>query len=230
MEATEHIYSNESLITLIKTNNSNNSYYYEMLYKNNYSLFYKLSWKYSTISWQYTLEDLMQECYFAMVKAVEYYDKTVSPFYSYLWRITNQYLYSKVNNANNKEGTEKRRMTYISLYETLCEDKEGETQELIDTIASEEAQAMIDAVPEMMFIESLKEAEIRAIDTLLSNREVECIKLYYGIDSAEFNTVEIADMLGVNTARVNECLHNAYRKLRRDKELKKFWETEFSWR
>lgn len=227
MEALEHIYSNEEIIVLIKTSKSDNSYYYEMLYKNNYKLFYKLSYKYSNISWQYTIEDLMQECYFALIKTVEYYDNTVSPFYSYLWRITNQYLYSKVNNANNKEDSEKKKMAYVSLYETLCEDKAGNTQELIETIANEEAQRMIDAVPEMLFIESLKEAEIKAIDTLLTKREAECIKLYYGFDSTSYNTVEIAELLGVNVSRVNECLSNSYRKLRRDKELKKFWETEF---
>lgn len=229
MEATEHIYSNESLITLIKINTSNSNYYYEMLYKNNYSLFYKLSWKYSNVSWQYTIEDLLQECYMGMIKAVEYYDKTVSPFHTYLWRITNQHLYHIVNNASTKEKAEKKKIAYVSLYEVLHEDKEGETQELIDTIA-DEAQAMIDAVPEQLFLESLKQAELNAIDTLLSNREAECIKLYYGFDSIPFNTVEIAEMLGVNRARVNECIHNAYRKLRRDKELKKFWETEFAWK
>lgn len=232
MEATEHKYSNEELVTLIKVNSDSqlNQYYYELLYRNNYNLFYKLSWKYSNISWQYTLEDLMQECYFSLTKTVEYYNKTELPFYTYLWRITNQHLYNIVNNANNKEQAEKRRMTYISLYETLCEDKEGEKQELIETIASEEAQAMIDAVPEAMFLSDLLEAEKNAIDTLLSNREGECIKLYYRIDSAGFNTVEIAEMLGVNVSRVNECLHNSYRKLRRDRELKKFWETEFAWK
>lgn len=229
MEALQHIYSNEELVTLIKTGNSN-QYYYEMLFKNNYRIFYKLSYKYSNVNWQYTLEDLLQECYIAMTKAVKFYKKSESPFYLFLWKITNQYLYNKVNNANNKENAEKKKIAYISLYEMLRENKDGETQELIETIVSEEAQRMIDAVPEMMFIESLKQTELNAIDTLLSNREAESIKLYYGFDSIPFNTVEIAEMLGVNTSRVNECLHNSYRKLRRDKELKKFWETEFAWK
>lgn len=233
MEATEHKYSNEELITLIKVNNNSqlNQHYYELLYNNNYNLLYKLSWKYSNISWCYDIQDLLQECYLSLTKAVEYYDKTVSPFFNFLFRITNQHIFSIVNNgATTKEKAEKKKIAYISLYEVLHEDKEGDVQELIDTIADEEAQRMIDSVPEMLFIESLKQAEIKAIDTLLSNREAECIKLYYGIDSAEFNTVEIAEMLGVNVSRVNECLHNSYRKLRRDKELKKFWETEYAWR
>lgn len=230
MEATEHKYSNESLVTLVKTNSSNAAYCMEMLYFNNIALFNKLSYKYSNISWCHTKEDLLSSSYLALVKAVEYYDKTVSPFHTYLWRITNQYLFNIVNNANNKEEAEKKKIAYISLYEVLHEDKDGETQELIDTIADEEAQRMIDAVPEQLFISDLKQAELNAIDTLLSNREAECIKLYYGIDSAEFNTVEIADMLEINVSRVNECLHNSYLKLRRDKELKKFWDTEFAWK
>ena len=232
MEATEHKYSNEELVTLIKVNNNSqlNQYYYELLYNNNYSLFYKLSYKYSNVNWQYTVEDLLQECYFSLTKAVKYYNKTESPFFNFLFRITNQYLFNIVNNANNKEEAEKKKIAYISLYETLCEDKEGDVQELIETIADEEAQRIIDAVPEAAFLDSLKEAELNAIDTLLSNREAECIKLYYGIDSAEFNTVEIADMLGVNVSRVNECLHNSYRKLRRDKDLRQFWNAEFAWK
>lgn len=232
MEATEHIYSNESLITLIKINTSNSNYYYEMLYKNNYSLFYKLSYKYSNISWCYDIQDLLQECYFSLTKAVEYYNsKTDTPFFNFLFRITNQHIFSIVNNnATTKEDAERKKIAYVSLYETLCEDKDGDAQELIETIASEEAQRMIDAVPEQLFISDLKQAELNAIDTLLSNREAECIKLYYGFDSIPFNTVEIAEMLGVNVSRVNECLHNSYRKLRRDKDLKQFWDTEFAWK
>lgn len=234
MEATEHKYSNEELVTLIKIHNNKelNQYYYELLYKNNYSLFHKLSWKYSNVSWCYDIQDLLQECHLAMVKAVEYYNsKTDTPFFNFLFRITNQHIFSIVNNgATTKEKAEKKKIAYVSLYEVLHEDKEGETQELIDTIADEEAQRMIDEIPEVAFLSDLLKAEKNAIDTLLSNREAECIKLYYGFDSIPFNTVEIAEMLGVNRARVNECLHNAYRKLRRDKELKKFWETEFAWK
>lgn len=230
MEALKHIYSNEELVTLIKVNNSK-QYHYEMLFNNNCSLFCKLSWKYSNISWQYTFEDLMQECYIALVKAVEYYNgKSDSPFFQFLFLITNQHLYSKVNNATTKEEAEKKKIAYVSLYETLREDKDGDVQELIETIASEEAQRMIDSVPEQLFLEDLRKAEIKAVNTLLSGREVDCIKLYYGFDSIPFNTVEIAEILGVNVSRVNECLHNAYRKLRRDKSLKQFWETEFAWK
>lgn len=230
MEAIQHIYSNNEIITLIKTSKSDNSYYYELLYRNNYSLFYKLSYKYSNISWCYGIDDLLQESYLALIKAVEYYNKDSSPFHTFLWKITNQHLYKVVNNSSNKEQAEKKKLAYVSLYETLYEDKEGDVQELIETIANEEAQRMIDSVPEMLFIESLKEAEIKAIDTLLSNREAECIKLYYGIDSIPFNTVEIAAMFGINVSRVNECLHNSYRKLKRDKVLRQFWETEFAWK
>ena len=200
------------------------------MYNNNYNLFYKLAYKYSNISWCYTLDDLLQESFLALVKTVNYYNNTVSPFFNFLFFIVNQHLYNKVNNATTKKEAERKKIAYVSLYEVLHEDKDGETQRIIDTIADDEAQKMIDSIPEMLFMQSLKEAEIKAIDTLLTKREAEIIKLYYGIDSAAFNMTEIAEMLGVNVSRVNECLHNSYRKLRRDKELKKFWETEFAWR
>lgn len=231
MEATEHKYSNEELVTLIKVNNNSQltQYYYELLYNNNYSLFYKLSYKYSSISW-YSLEDLLQESYISMVKAVQYYNKDASPFFNFLFFITNQYLHNKVNNASTKEQAERKKISYVSLFEGLHEDKDGNNELLLDTIADEEAQKMIDAVPEVLFIESLKAAEIEAIDTLLTKREAEVIKLYYGIDSAPFNTTEIADMLHITRTRVNECLRDSYRKLKRSKELQKFWQTEFEWR
>lgn len=225
-----HIYSNEELIALVKTNTPNSAYYMEMLYYNNIALFNKLAYKYSTVSWCHSKDDMLQSCYLALVKAVKYYSKTETPFFNFLFRVCNQFLYNEVNNTSNKELAEKKKITYVSLYQAICEDGEGETQQIIDTIASEEAQNLIDAVPEALYIESLKQAEIQAIERLLSNREAEVIKLYYGIDSVEYNTVEIARLLNVNTSRVNECLHNAYRKLRRDKNLKKFWETEYAWR
>lgn len=232
MEVTEHKITNEELITLIKCNSQgNNKWYYELLYQNNYSLFYKLAWKYSHISWCYDIEDLLQEAYISLTIAVKYYNKELNkPFFNFLFLVANQTLYRKVNGTSNKDLAAKKKEAYVSLYQTLYESKDGDTQELIETIASEEAQRQIDSVPEQLFLLDLQKAEIQAIDTLLSPREREIIKLYYGFDSIPYSTNEIAEMLSITRSRVNEALRDSCRKLKRDKNLRYFYNTEYAWR
>ena len=233
MEALQnHEYSDMELITLIKANNNTelNQYYYELLYKNYYNLFYKLSYKYSNISWSYNLEDLLQESYIAMVKSVKYYNKSVSPFFNWLFYITNQHLFNVTNNgASNKEDAIKKKETYISLFSTI-NDKDGNSEELINRICDETLEEMIDSIPEQLFLLDLKKTEEEVIDMLLTRREAQITRLYYGFDSIPYNSREISDLLQISKARVTECLQISHRKLRKSNLLRKIWCEEYGWR
>ena len=66
------------------------------LYQVNKGLFYKISIKYQSFS---DMEDLMQECYFALVKAVETYDQSKADFHVYLSSVVKWHLFQYVNNT-----------------------------------------------------------------------------------------------------------------------------------
>lgn len=225
MECTEKVeYTNESLVNLYKTTKDNK--YLGMLYNKNFNLFYKLSYKYSSISWEYSQEDLLQECYFALIKALEHYNPISAPFFNFLYIITNQYLYAKVNKASDKEKAEKKKMAYVSLYEVICTDKDGNDVTFLETLEDTEAQKMIDDLPEIMFISDLNSLLNQAISSL-SKRQETVVRAINGFESATYTASELAEIFGVNRSRIGEIKSDAYRKLRQNKNLKKVWESEF---
>lgn len=74
-----------------------NNYYLGKLYKHNKGLFYKICNRYAAFN---EITDLLQECYFALLLAVEGYQEEAGCFYSYLARVTSSYLY-KFSISNN---------------------------------------------------------------------------------------------------------------------------------
>ena len=65
------------------------------LYELNKGLFYKLTAKYKGL---YDQDDLLQECYFSLVKAIEIYQAEKGDFISLLSVVTKNHLYRCVNN------------------------------------------------------------------------------------------------------------------------------------
>lgn len=230
----DYTYSSEELIKLIRNSKSKElkQYYYELLFNNNINLFQRISWKYKNISY-HSYDDLLQYCFLAMIKSIEWYNENLSPFKNFLALITDQYLFCKVNsNSSTREKAEKKKLKCISLYQEVLEDGEGGKQTFADILPCPEAQRQLDAIPEAVFIDSLRESELRAINKLLSSKEKQVVTLYYFGDdnNASYNTSEIAEKLNVNKSRAMECLHNSYRKLRKDSDLRKFYHTEFEGR
>lgn len=66
------------------------------LYELNKGLFYKLTAKYKGL---YDQDDLLQECYFSLVKAIEIYQAEKGNFISLLSVVTKNHLYRCVNNS-----------------------------------------------------------------------------------------------------------------------------------
>ena len=228
MECMKEIeFSNEYLINLYKS--TRNTDYLEMLYRKNFNLFYKLSYKYSSVSWEFTQEDLLQELYFSLIKAVENYKPNSVPFFSFLYMVCNQYLWRVCNAAGNRELAEKKKMVYVSIYKKLCEDKDGNVVQLLDTLIDETQTELINNLPEIMFIADLNKILNEAINTL-PERTRTIIKSLNGFGSAYFTSVELAEIFGISKSRVQEIKSDAYRKLRQDKNLQKVYRSEFKHR
>ena len=77
---------NKKLLALYQETNDN--YYLEQLYFNNRGLLYKVCCKYN-----YDIDDLMQECYFALLKAVNTYQEDKGAFNMYLAKAAHFHLF-----------------------------------------------------------------------------------------------------------------------------------------
>ena len=82
--------SNEELVTQIREHAGDNSRYYEELYEQNRRWLYKIARRFTGYD---MIDDLMQECYIALVKAVEMYQpEQGNKFISYLSKVVHGHL------------------------------------------------------------------------------------------------------------------------------------------
>lgn len=226
MEAVnKHEYSNEELVRLYKVTKDN--YYISLLYEANYRIIWKMCNKYKDINWMYSLDDLLNEAYIGLEKAVQCYIDGSCSFFSFLCVILNQYLYGVVNGFSSKDKGNKSINNCISVYTALTDDEDAPL--LIDQLEDSVAQEEIDKLPEILFISDLHDLESEAIDEL-TNKEKTVTKAINGFESATYTVNEVADMLGVTYSRVQELKSNSYRKLRYNKKIKNVWEIEFKYR
>ena len=226
MEAIEkYEYSNEELVRLYKA--TKDSYYISLLYENNYKIILKMCNKYKDINWMYNIDDLIQESYIAIEKAVQYYVDGSCSFFSFLCVVLNQYLYGVVNGFTSKDKGNKIINNCVSVYEALTDDEDAPL--LIEQLEDEIAREEIDKLPEILFISDLHDLESEAIDKL-TDKEKTVTKAINGFESATYTVNEVADMLGVSYSRVQELKSNSYRKLRHNKKIKNVWATEYLYR
>lgn len=226
MEALQnYVYSNEELVRLYKATKDN--YYISLLYKANYRIIWKICNKYKDINWMYNIDDLIQESYIAIEKAVQYYVDGSCSFFSFLCVVLNQYLYGVVNGFTSKDKGNKIINNCVSVYEALTDDEDAPL--LIDQLEDSVAQEEIDKLPEILFISDLHDLESEAINKL-TNKEKTVTKAINGFESTVYSINELAEMFGVSYSRVQELKSNSYRKLRHNKKIKNIWATEFLYR
>ena len=100
-----------------------NNYYLGKLYTLNRGLFYRICNRYTAYN---ELNDLLQECYFALVLAVEKYQEEEGSFYNYLAAVTRSYLYRfsiASNIAKYPEYLQKQIKRYFEFLEAYEEAK-----------------------------------------------------------------------------------------------------------
>lgn len=112
-------YESASISILKEYNNTNNKECLCRLYNMHKGLFYKVVQKFTPFM---EIDDLLQECYFALIKAVEGYQEKKGSFTNYLATVTNNYLYRSILKTSYlPEYMQSLIKSYLSLMEDLKE-------------------------------------------------------------------------------------------------------------
>lgn len=195
----------------------------EEIWNQYYNLIYKMCRKYQHISWLFDIDDLLSESYICLKQCYEMYDPGRGAFSTFLFTSLNNYLYQVVNGATSKDKGNKLLNCCISIY-TVISDKDDQCM-LIDTIEDITAENDFN-LPERLFIMDLHDKLNKALSTLTDRQET-VVKALNEFNSAKYSASELANHLSVSTKRIYEIKDDAYMKLRRNKQLKDIWYTEF---
>ena len=221
LEITDKILTDVELINLYKS--TKDKYYIEELWCRYERLLNKIAYKYSHINFLYSYEDLISETYISLVKAAEMYKPDKATFTTFLFTVVNQRLYALVNGTTSKDKGNKLLNCCVSIYQTLS-DKDDQCM-IIDTINDITAEEAFN-LPEIMFMADLRRAEEEAINRLSPKQKL-VVEAVNGFNSILYTQAELARELGVTTGAVNNNLQEAYRHLRRNKQLRNIYFTEF---
>ena len=114
-------YEQTSLLYIQEYNRTGNKEELLKLYNLHRRLFYKISLRFSFLLDQ---EDILQECYIALVKAVEGFQEEKGDFTKYLAKTTNQYLFRIIQENNSILPEYMTRL--INQYYSLLEELEAQ--------------------------------------------------------------------------------------------------------
>ena len=220
LENFDKILTDTELINLYRV--TKDCYYLMELYNKNIRLLNKLAWKYSNINYLYTYEDLQNETYLALIETVEKYDPKMCQFSTFLFVVTNQRLHAIVNGKSTKDKGNKLLNDCISIYQTLTDKDDCTIEDMIEDITAENDFDL----PERLFILELHDKLDNALNSLTDKQKtvIECIN---GFNSKIYSQTELASYMDISPGRISEIIHNAYRKLRHNKELREIFFEEF---
>lgn len=178
------------------------SYHQIETYEKVERLIYKICSKYQYVNKLYTLEDLISESYIAFNYAYNHYSSDKGSFITYFYLALNHHLLKVINHKNVNSSS----------LNVPLEDDKGEVGDLIedDTINFEE----------ILFQQELKCLLNRKFDDLLTLKERRYLLLYH-YDNLSFRDIALIE--GCCKENVRRRFVSAYRKLRKDKELKDWY-------
>lgn len=187
-------------------------------------MFYKFSKKYSEYNFLFNQDDLLQECYFIFLDALNYYDTAKENKASFTTILFN-FLRWKLNNIV-KGKTEKQQKNYELMWScTSLDTPIGEDNEnyLIDIIPDDNSYDM----PEKLFFKDVHDKLDKALNNLtLKQRNIIIARNGY---YCPFMTLEeLAGMFNNSKERIRQIESKVIRELQRDKELRKVYHDEFN--
>lgn len=207
--------TNEELAVQIKAGNTACT---EKLWKNLYRLLYKIAAGIYTQKRKrcaaagVTLEDLLQECFFVLMRAVDAYDPSaVYPFSAYI----RYHMKNTVNTLLGYRTVQQQKEplnTCTSLDMELTGEGDGELL-LGDTIEDPQSEQPFEAVEDAMMYEELR----RAVDSL-PDREREIIQYHF---YRELSLKDCTALLGMRTVSyAGQVKNKALRHLRQNPKVR----------
>lgn len=157
-------------------------------------------------------EDLIQECYFALLEAVKAYNRE-KPY-----KLTTYFNYHTKNRFNallGFRGKDDMLNTSVSLSTPLGDDEND--IELQDSISDETAQIAFDDVDSDIYNNRLQQVLTISINEKLTDLQRQCICLMYYNNMPAY---KIAESLGISRDRVNFAIRIGMRILANDSRIK----------
>lgn len=154
-------------------------------------------------------DEILQEGYLKLIRAVELYELGNGSFSSYVFATL--------------KGLGTKRISYntdISLNSPLS--YEDEQAELIDTIEDEEANFENKLVEEKYYIHIRKQLKAN-----LSREQFKVIQLLYGLGVEPKTMQETADTLGKTYSQVRTIKDNAFKEIRKSKYFRRYYDEHY---
>lgn len=159
-------------------------------------------------------DDLMQEGYIALIKAIHGYDiNGQTAFSTYAYKVIWGSLYRLVSGRNYRKGYDGIKEVSLN---TPISGQDGEL-ELGDTLTCDEYG--YDEINNRLSNKSLIDEAVEVLETLefLDTRSVDIIKHKYGIGTQSLNNQELANKYKITTERIRQIEVRALRSLRASK-------------
>ena len=160
--------------------------------------------------------DICQAGFFAMMKAVETYDPCGEyAFTTYL----NFPMKSEFSKLIGKRTTKEDAIAHSRRFESqISSDKDGDALTLYSTLADTSAESDMEGVIELEYAHSLRDALEKALNKL-SPKWAHIVRSRYFEGKSG---VEVAAELGLTGARIHNIEREAFRKLRKDRQLNEY--------
>ena len=101
-------------------------------------------------------------------------------------------------------------LAYLSILSLDQKIKDGEKTELRDLVKDDTAVS-----PDFLLMEKVLKEDIKKIMDLLTDKEIEVLKLYHGIGSRPFTLEEIGGILGLTRERIRQIKEKGLYKMKR---------------
>lgn len=151
-------------------------------------------------------EDYIEEGYIGLIKAVDSFDyKKGIRFTTYASRCIYNEIFMYIRKIKKSKNTR-------SINEIIHINEDGKNITIEDTLYDEEYDVLNDYFTKQISIEN--EEKINQIFSMLNDRELKIIKLYYGFDGSPKNQSEIAVVLGISQSYISRLIKEIEEKIK----------------
>lgn len=156
----------------------------------------------------FAADDLAQEAFFALIRAVAAYSAGGSFLTLFRWHLTNQ-LVSAAGLKTERERRDPLNCRPLSIDAPLTDD--DNTSLLVELVTDAAAERAIEGVDDADYVAALRDALDSTLDAHLTQRQAEAVRLrYFGEMTAE----QIGSVMGCSTSNASMLVRSGLQRLR----------------
>lgn len=192
--------------------------------------YYNIKWPNRCATAGVTMDDLYQSGYFALLKAIDYYDPEKGVlFITIFGKFMTKEFYNVMGVEKRKDGwhTKGDALDTLTLstdapaYGGNLAEAESSESSLGDVIEDKKSETQLSDIEDALEQEEERQTLDKAIASALNEKEAQIIKEYFFNDKTE---AELADMLNITRNHSHSIKAQALKKLKKEKLLEKYKE------